>query len=224
VRTRKRYELVVFDLDGTLIDNRAAIRENFNYALTKWEIPQLEDKKIDAMIGIPLVEMFERILPSSNGDLAMKLVETYVERYRDTSHIETVVLEDVIPTLEKLRGDEFKLALATTKTNDTVHPLLQRMGLHKYFDLATGRTEGMRNKPHPDMLNYIMKELDVKPEITVMVGDTPVDVFAAKNAGIYAVAVTSGIRLGMTTLAKIREAKPDLIISSLRELPCNLYV
>jgi phosphoglycolate phosphatase-like HAD superfamily hydrolase len=122
-----------------------------------------------------------------------------------------------------LRRDEFKLAVATTKANDTVYPLLQRIGLHKYFDLATGRREEMRNKPHPDMLNYVMRELDVKPERTVMVGDTPIDIFTARNAGIYVVAVTSSIRLGMTTLNKIREAKPDLIIPSLRKLPCNLY-
>jgi len=57
-----------------------------------------------------------------------------------------------------------------------------------------------------------------------MVGDTPVDVLTARNARIYMVVVTSSIRLGMITLDKIREAKPDLIISSLRELPCNLYV
>jgi len=221
---KRRFDLVVFDLDGTLIDNRAAIRENFNYTLMKCGFPQLEDKEIDAMIGTPLVEMFERILPTPNGDLAPKLVDTYVERYKDTSHVGTVVLDDVIPVLKKLRKDGFKLAVATTKANDTVYPLLQRIGLHKYFDLATGRREEMRNKPHPDMLNYVMRELDVKPERTVMVGDTPVDVLTAGNAGIYTAVVTSSIRLGMTTLDKIREAKPDLIISSLRELPYNLYV
>jgi HAD superfamily hydrolase (TIGR01509 family) len=218
----RRFDLVIFDLDGTLIDNRAAIRENFNYALKMFGFPQLEDEKVDAMIGTPLVEMFETILPGSCKHLAPKLVEAYIERYRDTSHIGTVVLDDVIPILEKLR-DEFKLAVATTKANDTVYLLLQRIGLHKYFDLATGRREGMRNKPHPDMLNYVMRELDVKPERTVMVGDTPIDIFTARNAGIYVVAVTSSIRLGMTTLNKIREAKPDLIIPSLRKLPCDLY-
>ncbi len=220
----RRFDLVVFDLDGTLIDNRVAIRENFNRALKMFGLPQLEDKKIDAMIGTPLVGMFEKILPPSNGNMAPKLVDTYVERYKDTSHIGTVVLDDVIPVLEKLRKDEFKLAVATTKADDTVYPLLQRIGLHMYFDLATGRREGMRNKPHPDMLDYVMRELDAKPERTVMVGDTPVDVLTARNAGIYVAVVTSSIRLGMTTLDKIREAKPDLIIPSLRELPCNLYV
>ncbi|MCJ7505724.1 HAD family hydrolase [Candidatus Bathyarchaeota archaeon] len=220
----RRFDLVVFDLDGTLIDNRVAIRENFNRALKMFGLPQLEDKKIDAMIGTPLVEMFERILPPSSGDLAPKLVDTYVERYKDTSHIGSVVLDDVIQVLKELRKGGFKLAVATTKANDTVYPLLQRIGLHKYFDLTTGRREGMRNKPHPDMLNYVMRELDVKQERTVMVGDTPVDVLTARNARIYMVVVTSSIRLGMITLDKIREAKPDLIISSLRELPCNLYV
>lgn len=220
---QRRFDLIIFDLDGTLIDNRAAIRENFNYALSTHGFPQLEDKRIDAMIGTPLIEMFERILPKQDTHLAPQLVDTYVRRYRQTSHVGTVVLEDVIPTLEQLREDGFKLAVATTKANNTVSPLLESVGLHRYFDLATGRRDGMRNKPYPDMLNYVMKELGVKSEESAMVGDTPVDVMTARNAGIYIIVVTSGVRLGITALDKILDAKPDAVINSLEHLRSYLY-
>ncbi len=221
---QRRFDLVIFDLDGTLIDNRIAIRKNLNHALMVHGFPPLEDEKIDAMIGTPLVEMFKKILPAPRRHLAPQLVDTYIQRYRRTSHVGAVALEDVIPTLKELREDGFKLAVATTKANDTVYPLLRRIGLHKCFDFATGRRDEMRNKPYPDMLNYIMRELAVEPERSAMVGDTPIDVMTARNARIYVIVVTSGVRLGITTLDKIRNAKPDAIICSLNHLSENLYM
>jgi phosphoglycolate phosphatase-like HAD superfamily hydrolase len=101
--------------------------------------------------------------------------------------------------------------------------LLERIGLYKYFDLVTGRREEMRNKPHPDMIRFLMKELNVEPRETVMVGDTPLDIITARNSGVDVIAVTSSIVLGMTTMDKIRNANPDAIISSLLDLPNCLY-
>lgn len=215
---QRRFDLVTFDLDGTLIDNRAAIRTNLNHALAAYGFPQLEADKIDAMIGTPLIEMFSSILPEHSRHLAPRLVDAYVKRYLHTSHVGTVVLGGVISTLERLKHEGFKLAIATTKANETVHPLLRKVGLDKCFDLVTGRRKSMRNKPHPDMLNFVMKTLDVKPERTIMVGDTPIDVMTARNAGIMVVVVTSGAALHMTTLNMIHESSPDFIISSLQEL------
>jgi len=221
---QRRFDLVIFDLDGTLIDNRVAIRENFNHALVVYGFPRLKDDKIDSMIGTPLIEMFAKTIPAHSKHLASKLVDAYVQRYLCTSHVGTVVLESVTSTLERLKEDGFKLAVATTKANETVQPLLQRIGLDKYFDLTTGRREGMRNKPHPDMLDFVMKTFGVKPERTVMVGDTPVDVMTARNAGIYVVVVTSSVALRITTFNMILESRPDMIISSLQELPDILYI
>ncbi|MFH0848030.1 MAG: HAD family hydrolase [archaeon] len=221
---KRRYDLIMFDLDGTLIDNRAAIRDNFNHALEAHGLPQLGDGKIDSMIGTPLAEMFEKILPKPACFSAEDLAHSYMQRYLQTSHIGTHVLEDVVPTLERLRSDGFRLAVATTKVNEAVQPLLQKMGLYDYFDMATGRREGMKNKPHPDILNYIMKELKMIPQRSVMVGDTPTDVMTARNAGVSMIGVTSSISLGFTTLDRIRDAQPDIIIPSLHHLFEYLYV
>jgi phosphoglycolate phosphatase len=219
---QRKFDLVIFDLDGTLIDGRMAIRENFNHALKSLGLPQVEDERIDAMIGTPLVEMFERTIPPTSRYLASRLVEIFAERYTTTGHIGTKVLNGVIPTLEKLRECGFKLAVVTSKEDDRVRPLLERIELHRYFDLVTGRREGMRNKPHADMIKYVLKELDVDPQKTVLVGDTPLDVMTARNAGIYVIAVTSSIDLGIATLDGIRKSNPGAIISSLLELPADL--
>jgi len=222
MRRQSKFDLIIFDLDGTLVDGREAIRENFHFALKKFGLPQVEDEEIDAMIGLPLVEMFERTLAPSNRHMALKLVSVSAEKYMETGHVGTTTLSDVIPTLQRLRKDGFKLAVATSKKNDPVRPLLERLGLHKYFDLVSGCREGMRNKPHPDMIRFITKELNVEPPRAVMVGDTPVDIVTARNTGISVIPVTSSISLGVTTINKIRDAKPDIVISSLLDLPKHL--
>lgn len=221
---QKRFYLVQFDLDGTLIDNRTAIRENFNHARKHHGYHALPDERIDSMIGTALLEMFQKTLPESDRHLAPQLVAAYRERYHETSHVGVVILDGVIPILDYLRRDDFKSAVATTKANDEVHPLLQRIGLYGYFDLVVGFMEGIRTKPHPDMVQYIMRELGVEPQRTVLVGDTPIDVMTARNAGVYSIAVTSSVPLGFTTLDKIRDAKPDVVIDSLSELPRHLYM
>ena len=221
---QKRFDLVAFDLDGTLIDNRVAIRSNFNYARGLHGYPPLPDNQIDSMIGTALTEMFEKTLPESDKNLAPQMVAEYRERYHNTSHEGVVILDGVVGTLERLQSDGFKLAVATTKVNDEVHPLLQRIELYRYFDLVTGSRKGLRTKPYPDMVLYIMKELGVIPERATLVGDTPTDVMTARNAGVYSIAVTSSIPLGFTTRDKIYSAKPDAIIDSLRDVTTHLYI
>jgi len=221
---KKRFDLVIFDLDGTLIDNRVAIRKNFNYARELYGYPPLAEDQIYSMIGTPLLEMFEKTLPESDKHLTPQLVNEYRKRYRSTCHKGVIILDSAIPTLEYLKKEKFKLAVATTKANNEVHILLKKIGLYEYFDVISGFKEGMKNKPSPDIVQYIMHTLCIESPKTALVGDTPMDVMTARNAGIYAIAVTSSISLGMTTMDKINNAKPDVVISSLHELPNHLYI
>jgi len=162
--------------------------------------------------------MFERILPEHDRHLASQMVAEYRKRYNNTSHHGVVVLDEVIPTLVYLKKAGFKLAVATTKADNEARSLLQKIGLYNYFDVVTGFRDDIRVKPHPDMIYYILKELAIEPSKTALVGDTPTDVFTAKNAGIAVIVVTSSVSLGMTTLDNIYASKPDRIIHSLAEL------
>jgi len=221
---QKRFDLIVCDLDGTLIDNRYAIRENFNYTRNLYGYSPLLDSQIDSMIGTPLLEMFEKTLPASDKHLASELARIYKKRYTLTRQQRLVILDGVITTLKILKNDKFKLAVATTKANDQVHPLLEKIGLYRYFDLVVGFNKKFRTKPYPDMVQYLMKELDAEPVRTVLVGDTPTDVHTARNAGTYSITVKTGISLGMTTLDEVEKAGPDIIIDFFSELPNHLYI
>jgi len=223
MRSRRRFDLVIFDLDGTLIDNRVAIRDNFNWTLAAYGYQPFTDSQIDSMIGTPLIEMFQRTIPEKDRHLAPELVDVYRRRYHETGHEGVVILDDTISVLEHLRSSGFKLAVATTKEDNEAKFLVQKIGLSKHFDLITGLKKGFRNKPNPDMVQYVVTELGVDTDRTVFVGDTPIDIMTARNAGIYAIAVTSSVPLGMTTLDKIHGANPDVIIDSLRELPKYVY-
>jgi HAD superfamily hydrolase (TIGR01509 family) len=212
-----RFDLVIFDLDGTLIDNKVAIRENINYALESHGYLKAGLAQIDSTIGKPLEEAFMRLAPGINLETAKKLRQTYRSKYRSTSHVGVVFLEGVPEVLERLKGTGVKLAVATTKANEELGPLLEKIDLLKYFDIALGRTEGLKMKPDPEMLNHIMKAVGVEPGKTAMVGDTNTDILAGRNAGVYTVGVLSGVKLGFTTREKLEQAKPDVLIDSLKD-------
>jgi phosphoglycolate phosphatase len=214
----RKFGLVIFDLDGTLIDNRAAIGENINYALKANGYKEAGLDAIYRTIGLPLEECFRAVAKDIDIGTAMELAHAYRARYRETSHHGVVLLNGVPQVLGRLRSIGMKLAVATTKANEDLGPLLDKIGLIRYFDLALGRTEGLRMKPEPDMLNHIMKELDIGPESTAMVGDTYMDVAAGRNAGTFAVGVLSGVRLGIASESELRASHPDAVIDSMNEL------
>ncbi len=210
------FDLVIFDLDGTLIDNRVAIRENFNHALSLHGYSEPPDSEIDSMVGMPLLEMFKKC--GADDEVAPELVMAYKRRYHDTSHNGVVIFSGVIQLLESLRNNGFKLAIATTKAENEALSLLQKIGLHKYFDLVAGSTESIRPKPHPDMIHRITEKIGVAKEKTILVGDTPVDVATARNAGIKVAAVTTGVSLGFATREEIIALKPDYVMHSVSDL------
>lgn len=220
---QKRFDLVIFDADGTLIDNRHAIRSNFNYARQAHGYPPLPESEIDAMIGTPLVEMYERTLPETDRNLAPQMAKMHAELYLTNCDQGIVILGGAVSTLEYLRWHGFKSAVATTKSTRGMQHLFQKIGLYDRFDMVVGVQDGIKPKPHPDMIYYILEQLQIEKQRAILVGDTPTDIETARNSGIPVIAITSGTRLGTTTLDKLYEANPDAMINSLAELSDHLF-
>ncbi|MBI4177426.1 MAG: HAD family hydrolase [Candidatus Aenigmarchaeota archaeon] len=218
-------KLVIFDLDGTLIDARKNLKENINYALKANGYPPFTGNRVYTLIGRPLIDIYKMTLPRSDARLAEKLVRDYRKRYKKTCHIGVKILPGVERALNTLKFGGFKLAIATAKGEAQTKLLLKRLGLFKHFDLIVGYRYGkvkMRPKPHPDMILHIIKRLKIDKRKAIMIGDTQLDVHAGKNAGVYTIAVKSGVRLGITKIAEIKSARPDAMIESIRELPAYL--
>ncbi len=222
---KRVFDLVIFDLDGTLIDARRNIKENINYSLGLNGYEKLKDDKVYTLMGHPLIDIFGTIIPKKDSHLAVKLVKDYRKRYAKTCHVGVKILPGVKRTLSILKKIGCKLAIATAKGEAQTKLLLKRLGLHKYFDFVVGYGYGhsnLRPKPHPDMISYIIKRLKTDKQKTVMVGDTQLDVRAGRNAKVYTIAVRSGVKLGIENIKKLKMAKPDAIIESVNELPDHL--
>jgi len=181
--------IILFDLDGTLIDSTEAILESFSVAFQTHgqEVPP--DEEIKAEIGHPLDIMFPTL------GVAQEEVEAYVlaykMHYREISCAKTVLLPDAHAAVE-LASKHATLGVVTTKTAKYSIELLEHMGLMDYFEVLVGREDVENPKPHPEPILKALSKLQNDTNKYWMIGDTPMDILAAKAANINSVAVTCG--------------------------------
>lgn len=180
--------IILFDLDGTLIDSTEAILESFNVAFKTHNTEAPSDELIKAEIGHPLDVMFATL--GVKKDLVDDYVNAYKMHYRKISCLKTVLLPDARETVE-LASKYATLGVVTTKTAKYSRELLEFFGIMDYFDVLVGREDVVNPKPNPEPILKALKALDEDTNCW-MIGDTPMDIEAAKNANISSVAVTCG--------------------------------
>jgi phosphoglycolate phosphatase len=184
--------VILFDLDGTLIDSTDAIISTFYHSFEKKKFDfKGSEEDIKNLIGYPLDVMYEELgVPKEE---AWDFVDVYKQRYREISLEMTLVLEDAIEALE-LASKHARLGIVTTKTTHYSIPLLENMGIMKYFECIIGRQEVINPKPHPEPVLKAMELMNVTTEKCeiYMVGDTKLDLIAAKEANIIGVGVLCG--------------------------------
>lgn len=185
-----RSKIILFDLDGTLIDSTEAILESFSKAYAKCggEVPA--DESITPLIGLPLEIMFVKL--GVNESEAMNYVQAYKEHYR-TIHIQKTVLLPNVEEALKIARVCARLGVVTTKTGKYSRELLEHFNLMHYFDVLIGSEDVENLKPHPEP---IFKALDALAHsygtVSYMIGDTITDILAAQEADIASIGVLSG--------------------------------
>ncbi|CAA6811011.1 MAG: Phosphoglycolate phosphatase (EC [uncultured Sulfurovum sp.] len=185
-----RSKIILFDLDGTIIDSTEAILESFAKAYIKFNVKIPADESIKKLIGLPLDIMFTKLgVPEAE---AISYVEAYKEHYR-TIHIQKTVLLPEVEKALKIAHECARLGVVTTKTAKYSRELLEHFNLMKYFDVLIGREDVQNPKPHPEP---IIKALDALGysygTVTYMIGDTISDILAAQEADIASIGVLSG--------------------------------
>ena len=186
----KRFDLLVFDWDGTLLDSTGAIVEAVQAACRDLDQPEPSSDHACQVIGLGLVDALRHSVPGLSEDRFPQMVERY--RYHYLSRDQGLKLFDgAAELIAELHASGFLLAVATGKSRLGLNRAMTHSGLGQYFS-ATRCADECFSKPHPQMLQELMDEFSVRPERTLMIGDTTHDLKMAVNAGVAGLAVAYG--------------------------------
>lgn len=203
--------LFIFDLDGTLVNTLEDITASLNYMLACLDRKPLEVRLVQQYVGDGLSRLIERALggPTDRVDEAMKI---YKEHHRKNFTAHSALYPSVKDTLEQFKA--LPMAVITNKSSEFCGPLLDTLGISRYFRMVIGADAGLPLKPAPDSIEKIVATCKATKECTVIVGDGVADVQAGKAAGITTCAVTYGYR----SEEELRLAGADHIIHAFSEL------
>jgi phosphoglycolate phosphatase len=190
-----RFRLVVFDLDGTLIDSRPDIAAALNHALADFGLPPWSEAEIEPMIGEGARVLVERAIagrldPARHAEV----LADYSAWYERESTVRTRVYPGVEDGLRALAG--VRRAVATNKPGALSRTICDALGLSALVDLVLGEGDVPRRKPDPAMLDAAMARLHADRASTLYVGDGPIDVLTARAAGVPLCLVSWGYRRG----------------------------
>ncbi len=189
-RGTRRFDLVVFDWDGTLFDSTRLIARCIQSACADVGTAVPSDRDASFVIGLGLADALQHAAPGFPKERHRELADRYRHHY--FASLDQVVLFDgTIEMLQALKDRNHRLGVATGKTRRGLDDALRSTPLGKFFD-ATRTADETRGKPDPLMLSELMRELGAEPERTLMVGDTTHDLQLAVNAGCASVAVSFG--------------------------------
>lgn len=203
---------VIFDSDGTLIDSFELLMATFDHVAKEHGLrpPMAGDVKQLVARAVPAFEIWRTIFPDAD---TAKLLSTAGEFYgSNVSKAPTFAgLHDMLQCMEDIG---LKLALVTGSTHK-VHDVLQHHDIDKHFASVVHAERVTNGKPHPEGVELALSELETSPKETVMVGDSPNDILAGRNAGL---AYCIGVSHGHGTPEELRVAGADYIVDSLPEL------
>lgn len=207
-----KYELVVFDWDGTILDSAGAIVRAIQASCRDLNLPVPDDARARHVIGLGLADALRHAVPDLPPDNTQAMVERY--RFHYLSGDQSLTLFEGVPEmLERLKAAGHILTVATGKSRLGLERALDHSGLRPLFQ-ASRCADECHSKPHPQMLQELMAEFGVSAESTVMIGDTSHDLLMATNAGVDSLAVTYGAHPHDHLL----EHNPLICLHSVKEL------
>lgn len=204
----KKYDVVIFDWDGTLMDSVDKIVHCMQACAEELGMREPSADSVKQIIGLALPEAVKVLYPEHNNKDVARVVAGYREQYEVKNSTPTPLFQGVDSVLIQLKQSGIKLAVATGMARVALDQLLLETGLISFFDITRCADEA-KGKPHPLMLQQIITALNVEPERAVMVGDSTFDLDMANNAGIDSIGVTYGTQNEF----QLRSATPKAIVS-----------
>lgn len=186
----KRFDLLVFDWDGTLLDSTGAIVAAVQAACRDLGHPEPPDEHARQVIGLGLADALRQSVPTLPEGMFPQMIERYRHHYLGSDE-RLSLFDGAFELIEELHGQGYLLAVATGKSRLGLNRAMGYSGLGEYFSASRCADECF-SKPHPQMLDELMDEFAVSPERVLMIGDTTHDLQMAINAGVAHVAVAYG--------------------------------
>jgi pyrophosphatase PpaX len=206
-----RFPVVLFDLDGTVIDSGAIILASMRHATREVLGIEAEDAQLLAAVGGPGLEAQMAAFAPDRVD---ELVRVY-RAHNEPLHDELQPCEGMEDVILRLHDDGVRLGIVTAKRRSTADLAFKRLGVGHLFEVVVGGDETERHKPDPEPLLEAARRLAVEPMDCAYVGDSPFDIRAAKAARMYPVAVTWG---RIHDRAKLEAEQPAAIVDTADEL------
>ena len=208
------YNVVLFDLDGTLTDPGVGITNSVAYALKFFGIENTDRRELYKFIGPPLIDSFSKYYFLSESDCE-KAVFEYRVYFKEKGMFENSVYKNVPELLQKLKDDGKKLVIATSKPEEFAITILKHFDLFKYFDCVCGASMDGKRSIKGDVIRYALNKCNITDlNKTVMIGDREHDVIGAKSVGIDSI----GVLYGYGNLDELKSAGATYIAQEVNDI------
>lgn len=209
-----KYDAVIFDLDGTLTDTLADLRNSVNFALSRFGFPERTTEEIRSFVGNGVRRLIYLSVPDNTTDeTSEECLSVFKEYYNANSLVETKPYDGITEMLTELKSRGVKTAVVTNKMHSAAVGIVEHF-FGNLIDTTVGQIDGVSQKPKPDGIYKALEMLGTEKEKSVYAGDSEVDCITAKNAGIPCVGVTWGFR----DREVLTENGAEYIADSVREL------
>jgi len=208
----KDIEIIIFDLDGTLVDSREDIANAVNFTLKQIGLKEKSISKISSYIGTGIEELIRKSLGKKQEALLKRALSIFIEYYRKHSTDNTVLYPNVKEILECFRSK--RKTIVTNRNYEFALLTLKTLSIYDYFEDIVGGDDICCLKPSSCPLDRSMGRLNADKEKAIIVGDMDIDIVAGKRAGI----ITCGVTYGIGKKEDIIKAKPDFIIDDIIDL------
>lgn len=188
-------DLVIFDLDGTLIDSKLDLAHAVNATLTHMKLPLLPNELISSYVGNGAPVLMRRALgPEASEEQVQRALEYFLAYYAEHKLDYTRLYPGVAESLDRMHGDGVRMAVLTNKPVRISRAILDGLGVASHFFQVYGGNSFEQKKPHPIGVDTLRAEAKVERGRTLIVGDSAVDVQTARNAGVACCGVTFGFQ------------------------------
>lgn len=212
MQNKNKLKLIIFDMDGTILNTITDITNSVNYTFNHFNLSTVNQTMVKKALGNGGERLIKDLLIGIKVKNVDEIIKYYLEYYTKNNNVYTKPYDNIVKLLKELKPD-YKLAVVSNKSDHLVKSLNEDL-FSGLFDFAIGEKDGLAIKPDPAMINHTLNELSISKEEAIFIGDSEVDILTGKNANLPVIAVTWGFR----SKNELIKYEPDYIVDEVLEI------